>query len=359
MLKTVTNKIIFATVWLGILATAFILYDQTGGMSYTILVITPRHGGFSTSMADSHNRLADIPITYASAPVPASITAMGQYHHVNIIGTNQYFRQVMSYFMHRAQFFTYEALENAHYVAILNAWAAETIFSERRVSDVYFYHEGRYFHVLGVIEDRDRSNANIYVPITILADYNQVDAIAFNAGIPLYFNNPDAIDMLHGLGIDEENYYIINLFAALMQLENFHELTLVVVILVFFEAVGSLAIKLGLKHWRKIGKRNEDEFRLWRTIFSRSFVLVAISVVVIALIAATIGMETMDVYTRILEAISTQNPLASVPETVFMRHIQELARWYFWIATLFWTSVTIFVLYCVVNLWRIFSSSDK
>ncbi|MCL2362829.1 MAG: ABC transporter permease [Defluviitaleaceae bacterium] len=358
MLKKFTYKLIFAFIWLGLLVASFIIFDQLGGRGYTILIATPMYGTVETNEIEPYNNIADIKITYMS-PQSARISAMGHYHHGTIIGTNQYFADVMSHFMIDRDFFTYEAVKYAHNVAVLNQNAAITIFGERRVREGTFYHDGQSFYIVGVIYDRDNDNINIYVPLTSISKDREVDAIAFNAGISYFHNQPAISIILEALNITEENHHIINLFAASVVIENYHLLVVTLFILIIFEAIGNKAIKIGIGSWRKIGKINEDEFHLWKTIFSKSFLALLVAIVVIVAILITIGMESMEVYMNIIEIINIQNPFAAIPETVFSPHIQGLARWYFWTVTVFWISVVIFVLYLVVNFWRLLAPKES
>jgi len=330
------------------------IFDQIGGRGNTILIVAPRDGTIRVDAIEPYNNIADILISYTS-PQSATITAIGRYHQVTIIGTNQYFAAVMSHFMTDQVFFTYEALEHGHNVAVLNTYAAISIFEERRASGNIFYLDGKSFQVIGVVYDRDSDNANIYVPITSITSYGELDALAFNVGIAYFHNQPGISIILQELDITEESYHFINLFAAYVIIENYHVLTITLFILVIFEAITSKAIKIGIRNWRIIAKLIEGEVGIVSIIFSRSFFVLLAAAGVVVLIFWTIGAESSDIFMSISEIINTPNPFAAIPETVFMQHIQEMARWYFWAVTVFWVSLITFVLYFVLNIWRSFA----
>jgi len=132
----------------------------------------------------------------------------------------------------------------------------------------------------------------------------------------------------------------------------YHELIVTLFILVIFEAITSNAIKIGLRNWRIIAKRNEEELNPWGIFFSKSSLAVLCAIGVTAVVFVTIGRESMGVFLNIIQIINTGDSFAAIPETVFMRHIQELAVWYLWIRVVFWVSLITFVAYYVVGFWR-------
>ena len=344
-IKKFIPKLIFAIIWLGLLVSSFMIFDQIGGRGYTILIVAPRYGTMQAEVVEQHN--TDIRLTYA-APQSAAITTLGHYHHTTIIGTNHEFANVMRYLWVNGDFFTDKALKYTHNVAVLNITAAVDIFGERRANGNTFYFEGKLFQVIGVIDDRDDSNANIYVPITSILNYSGIDAVAFDAGILYFFNQPEIFALLQTLNITKENYHIINLFAAHQVINNYHTLVVTLFILVIFEAITSKAIKTGLRNWRKIARLNETDTGLWRILFSKSCLALLASAAVVVAIFVTIGLESTDVFLSIGEIINAQNPFAAIPETVFTRHVQELVQWYFWIIVVFWVSLVTFVLYFII-----------
>jgi len=353
MFKKIIHKIIFGIMWLCLLVSSFLIYEQIGGRGYTILIAAPKQGHLQANIVEQHNN--DIPLTYQTSKT-TTITVEGWHHHATIIGTNHTFADVMRYFRINGDFFNEEDLQYFHRVAVLNINAATAIFGDRRARGNIFYFEGEQFEVIGVIDDRDSTYINIYMPFTSIPNEGEIDSIAVDAGISLFFNQPEALALLQDLNISEEDYYKINMFAIHRIIEMYHELVVTLFILVIFESITSNAVKLALKHWRKIAKHNEEELDIWKVIFSKSsFVLFAAAAVIIV-IFVIIGRESAGVFLDILDIFNTQNPFAAIPETIFMRHIQELAVWYFWIIVVFWISLITFVTYYVISFWRALAS---
>ena len=350
-IKKLIPKLIFAVIWLALLVSSFMIRDQIGGRGYTILIVAPRYGTMRSEVIEQHH--TDMRLTYAF-PQSAVITALGHTHYTTIIGTNHEFANVMRYLRMHGDFFIDEALKYAHHVAVLNMTAAIDIFGKISASDNIFYFENVLFQVAGVIDDRDNA-ANIYVPITSIPSYGGIDAVAFDAGILYFYNQPEIFHLLQAMNITKENYHITNLFAAHQVIENYHYLIVALFILVIFEAITSKAIKIGLRNWRKIARRNETEIDVRKIIFSKSSLALLVSAVVVAAVFITIGLESTGVFLSIGEIINIQSPFLAIPETVFIRHIQELARWYFWITVVFWISLTTFILYFVINIWNSFA----
>ena len=352
MKKKIVHKFVFAIIWLGLVVSSFIIFDQIGGRGYTILIVAPKNGHVQTQEATQYQ--TDIRITYATSQ-NVVVTALAHEHHITMIGTNHYLARVMNYLWVAGNFFDQDAVRYAHPVAVLNINAAMDIFGERRAVGHSFYFESEPFQVIGVIDDRDARGANLYVPITSMADSGGADAWVFDAGILYFYDQPEILDLLQAFGVTEASYHIINLFAAHKLTEHYHILTVALFILVIFEAITSHAGKIALRNWRKITRQTEEETNLRKIIFSKSCLMLLAAVVVIVLVFTIIGLESTGVFLRIAEIIRTPNPFAGIPETAFLRHIAELARWYFWIIAVFWTALATFVLYFVVNIWRSFS----
>ena len=282
-----------------------------------------------------------------------SINALQSRHDVNLIGTNHSHPHVLNHNLIHGNFFSQEALNHAHNVVTLNKIAAFEIFGNIYAGGNELWINNMptgspsVFRVIGVIDDGDNENLNIYIPVTILS--NTVDSIAANFSI-----NPDLSAeyiqaIWHQMGITSDRYHLMNFdtINAVMQDRLILTASLLLMGLLLWGI--SKAIKAVHKEWHTVIRLRREMYMpdlIKATVFRR---MVGITACIIAM-AATIGFIGLSAFERGLYAYDSHGMLADVHSEAFLVQIEMITQWYNMSLIFFWGGVIGFLGFAVL-LW--------
>ena len=139
----------------------------------------------------------------------ANITALNTQTSVTLIETNYNFPFVMNRSLLHGGFFRQEQYK--HTVAVLNERAAFDIFGTIEATGNVLTLNKTIYAVIGVINDKDAENLNIYIPAGLLGD--SVESLAINLAITPY-PTEQIINKLMQAGIHYKDHRFINFAAA-------------------------------------------------------------------------------------------------------------------------------------------------
>jgi hypothetical protein len=283
----------------------------------------------------------------------SSINALHSRHDANLIGTNHSHPFVFNNNLIHGSFFSQEALQHAHNAAVLNKTAAFEMFgtiyaagNELRIENMPQGGPSVY-RVLGVIDDGDEENINVYVPVTLLG--NAVDTLAANFSVNHDLSAEYIQTIWQQLGITADRYHLV----------NFDTLNTVVrdrlILLSFFLSAGLLlwciskAIKMAKKEFHTLNNLRREMYMidlLKSAAFRR---MTGHAVCTTAMIAAT-GLIGLNAFGRGLLAYDTHGMLTDVHSEAFAIQLELIAHWYN-ISLLFFLGGVVVFLGLVFLLW--------
>ena len=165
----------------------------------------------STLRANQVDQMSDsLMLTYKNR-TRANITALNTRQDVNLIETNHKLPFVMNYSILHGGFFRQDAVQYRHAVAVLNEYAAFKIFGTIESTGNVFTMNSITYVVVGVIDDKDMDNLNVYIPIGLLGD--AIESISINLDISPY-TAEEIVNKLQQVGIIDDDYRFINFAAA-------------------------------------------------------------------------------------------------------------------------------------------------
>lgn len=107
----------------------------------------------------------DFLLTYETSNA-ANIKVMNKNHDVILKGTNYLYPYVMSNRILSGSFFSKDAQKENKKLAVLNKKSAFELFGNMDISDAELKIDEEIFTVIGVINDRNKDNMNVYIPVT-------------------------------------------------------------------------------------------------------------------------------------------------------------------------------------------------
>ena len=270
-----------------------------------------------------------------------NINALQSRHEANLIGTNHSHPHVLNHTMTHGRFFSQEALIHAHRVVVLNERAAFELFGDIYTAGNELSMSNMPYRVVGVIDDGDEENLNVYVPTTLLG--NTVDAIAANFSINQDLSEEYILTVWQQIGITAERYRLV----------NFDTLAMVVrdrlILAVFLLLAGLLlrgiikTAKAAQKEWHSFCglKREMYMAELLKGASFRRLAMLAAAVSAMAIAVAALGLNA---FNRMLIAYDARGMLADVRLDAFAAQIADMSRWYNLSNLFFWGFVLIFLL---------------
>ncbi|MCL2856601.1 MAG: ABC transporter permease [Oscillospiraceae bacterium] len=192
-----------------LLATLFALsfLAERAGHSGLMLVI-PTSGAIGQIALTTAERLRDegLLLTYEISS-HAAVEALNSRHSAILIGTNSTYLDITGHRLISGGFFTQSAWDGQSRVATLNESAAFAIFGGTNIDGLTISIGGQPWTVVGVIDDGQKDNLNIYVPSSVGGG----DIRSFMILMPDGSGHAYVVNTLGGFGIREGEYDFINL----------------------------------------------------------------------------------------------------------------------------------------------------
>jgi len=217
----------------------------------------------------------------------AHVTALRAGYDVVLIGTNHTYPIVMNFPLSNGTFFCKNATSEGHRVAILNEQAAFDLFGAMNIAGNVLQINGEPYLVLGVIDDGNSDNLNIFIPTTRLS--YTVGTIATNL-TDGSLSEAVVRSEWRQIEIDERRYHFINLYSLSMAIRNklYFALALMVISLL---CIGVKKMLQGaVIKWRMIGKLHTQmyiagilksaDFRKFSAYVIAMLVMVAVGVII-------------------------------------------------------------------------------
>jgi len=138
-----------------------------------------------------------------------NIKAINSSHTVILKGTKYTYPFVMNYPMTKGGFFTKNAVENESKYAVMNELAAFEIFGDYNIigNKIVINHDS--YIVVGIIDDGDKSNKNVYLPVTFFT--NSPDTFIVKMDSPNNISDEFIESVFKQVGITSSNYDFINI----------------------------------------------------------------------------------------------------------------------------------------------------
>ena len=146
-----------------------------------------------------------IMLTYSNG-YSGSVEAVQDSYEAVIIGTNQYFPLIRPYPVISGRFFSQAQHDYQNRVALLNEKAAFDLFGSSQASGSNCFLGGQPYVVIGVIQDADDKNRNIYIPGTCISEQaGMIMAKADNTAALMEIKA-----QLNRIGINETRYDFVS-----------------------------------------------------------------------------------------------------------------------------------------------------
>ena len=193
---------------LGVLAGISLYAD--GKRVPDVLFITPKQP-INTAIDDQKiedKNGEDFLLTYETNNA-GSIKALNNNYEVILKGTNYLYPYIMRNRIVAGSFFSKEAQKENKKLAVLNKKAAFDIFGNLDITNAEIKIDGEVFTVIGVIDDSNKKNRNVYIPVY----YSEKSIDSFAALINSQEKTPEAAleNKLKQFNIDNNRYNFCNL----------------------------------------------------------------------------------------------------------------------------------------------------
>jgi len=357
-------------------------YAEVYERGFESLIISPMEGTMRADVAEAINfrgigaiayqreelpNLSNVHLTYTS-PQDAKITVAHapylQTSHIQVVGTNHTFRDVAGLFREvlSPSFFFYTWLENGDdailsNVAILNMQAAYNLFGNTVRGHIgptrHVYINGESFRVLDTIDDGNRLQAYIYVPLTSITTCWNVDSIVIlRGGISYFYKDQGLFDVLDAIGVTAEEYHFTNLYVLQRRIRDFSDISAFIWGLIIIEVIISNAIKIALRNGKEIKRQDEKEDIVKGFAYFKPRLKLLIScVIAVFMIVFTFLVAPFSI-AETYEIATAPMPLTYVHENFFSYMVWELIDINRRTVTLFWATLVVYVLYYVIGIWQ-------
>lgn len=166
----------------------------------------PGAAGLSVKALDEANG-ENFLLTYEER-TPGSAEALHSQHEATIVRTNYLYASIMRFSMLEGSFFTEHAQTEADRFAVLGKTAAHRMFGSTQVTGELIKLAGESYTVVGVLDDREKDDSNIYIPATCSG--GSVQSLVVDnrsAGVTGTWLRSD----LKSLGVQDSAYYLLDL----------------------------------------------------------------------------------------------------------------------------------------------------
>jgi cytochrome c oxidase subunit IV len=333
----------------------FLAIPKTSGISIAVNAaedVNDRVVLLTYGQETERGTVSHVLLTYESRQ-SGSVKALQSRHDANLIGTNHSHPHVLNHKLIYGSFFSQEAIQHAQNVAVLNETAAFVMFGNIYAAGNELYidnmkHRGlSVYRVLGVVDDGDEENINVYVPVTVLG--STVNAIAANFSVNHELSAEYIQTIWQQLGVTTDRYHLV----------NFYTLNIVVrdrLILIFFLLISgvllggiSKTVKSIIKEWHAVNHLRREMYMI-DLIKSAAFRRMASLVPCITGMTAAIGFIGLNAFERGLLAYDAHGMLNDAHTESFAVQFETMAYWYNISLLFFWCGVAVF-LGLVILLW--------
>ncbi|MCL2752445.1 MAG: ABC transporter permease, partial [Firmicutes bacterium] len=243
----------------------------------------------------------------------AAVNALRARHDAVLVGTNHTYPFVMRFPLVNGAFFGRDAVAEAHRTAVLNERAAFDLFGATAAAGNELQIGGEPYTVSGVIDDGDRDNRNIYVPVTRLD--RAVGVIAANV-------SEDGLTESHirsewrQMSVDEGRYHIVNfdVLRVVAQDKLWLALALAAMGLLFLGMKKTVAAAAG--QWRGLDRLRQEVYTvdvLKSAVFRRFPAYISVG---LAMLAAAVAIA-VDAFGRALRIYNARDMLTGVHTDAF------------------------------------------
>jgi len=277
-------------------------------------------------------------LTYAERSM-AGISALQANHDVVVVGTNHTFPFVTNHPMIYGRFFGRDAVEYGHRVVVVNKQAAFDLFGTYKPTGNTLQISGMPYRILGVIDDGDTGNRNIYMPISRRG--NTVEAIAAHLATGAYepLSAEYILNEWQQIGVTEAGYYFVN-FDILRTVIQDRFILALYLLLVGLLLIGiKNAIHMAIAKWQALKDLRREMYAL-ELLKSHTTWKLAGSWGIMAAIICLVGVIGLDGFSRVLIASDAGGMLANIRTDAFAMQLAQMAEWYNWSRLLFWGFAT-------------------
>lgn len=211
-MKTKVNILLclLLTLFMGLLV--ILIYRTYERKVEEILLITPFRPieNFVNITQLEEKNTEDYVLTY-EVNETKSISVLNKNHDVVLKATNYLYGNVMNTTLLSGSFFTKKAQEEGRKIAVLNKKAAFDILGNLDSGDTEIKIDGEVYTVCGVLEDRDKTNKNIYIPLAVADGLSPPDT--FMACVNKNEKNAkeEVINHLKDLSVTDKSYHFYKL----------------------------------------------------------------------------------------------------------------------------------------------------
>jgi len=277
-------------------------------------------------------------LTYAERSM-AGISALQANHDVVLVGTNHTFPFVTNHPMIYGRFFGRDAVAYGHRVVVVNKQAAFDLFGTYEPTGNTLQISGMPYRILGVIDDGDTDNRNIYAPISTRG--NAVEAIAANLATGAYepLSAEYILNEWQQIGVTEAGYYFVNFDILRTVIQDRFILALYLLLAGLLLIGIKNAINMAIAKWQALKDLRCEMYAL-ELLKSHTTWKLAGSWGIMTVIICLIGVIGLDGFSRVLIASDAGGMLANIRTDAFAMQLVQMAEWYHWSRLLFWGFAT-------------------
>ena len=296
-----------------------VTYFQAGRLADLFLAV-PRIMGTSSpvgSVEAANNR--GMLFTYENRSL-TTVSAINSTHNVVLVGTNHNLPFVMNHSLIHGRFFREYAVRYSHQVAVLNEAAAFALFGSSEATGNEVIMRGSPYIILGVINDGDSENLNMYVPASL---GDSTKAVAANLASNL--SDIGVLNEWQRMGISGSHYRFVDfsILRTVIQDRTILAATLAaifILLLILSKIVASMKMQFST-----LQRLRREVYMTTMLAKSPTWKVLGLG---IAFIATTLGcaLLAMDAFMRILIAHDTRGMLDNVQSAAFSAQLEGIAR---------------------------------
>ena len=246
-----TKYILLILIWILLVPLLFLGFFADHEQYKNALYIVPNSNHTSDVLIEEIEKINEEKfLTTYMVEQEKRIKAIHENHIVQLRGTNYTYPFILNYPLVNGGFFTQLAQEAENKVAVLNEDAAFNMFGGNDCIGNEIIIDNLIYTVVGVLNDKDEDNKNVYIPITLLKQSPNAFVSLLSSDISEEYIKAQ----YRNLGITTEHYDFVNLNALISMIKEKGILSCILLITIMLIFLVKWAISRGIKQYEIINK---------------------------------------------------------------------------------------------------------